>query len=77
MGYGYRDGPDHPEVQAAITRPSRRSWESPVHLGGLALTAEIANAMIGRGYRMILTGFDIRLLQQGAAAILSGIERGD
>ena len=77
MSYGYRDGPDHPEVQAAIKQAEQAIVKSPVHLGGLALTAEIANAMIGRGYRMILTGFDIRLLQQGAAAILSGIERGD
>jgi 4-hydroxy-2-oxoheptanedioate aldolase len=77
MSYGYRDGPDHAEVQAAIAQAEQAIVNSPVHLGGLALTSEIANAMIARGYRMILTGFDIRLLQQGAAAILSGIERGD
>ena len=77
MSYGYRDGPDHPEVQAAIKQAEQAIVKSAVHLGGLALTAEIANAMIGRGYRMILTGFDIRLLQQGAAATLSGIEGGD
>jgi 4-hydroxy-2-oxoheptanedioate aldolase len=77
MSYGYRDGPDHDEVRAAIARAEQAIVNSPVHLGGLALTGEIANAMIERGYRMILTGFDIRLLQQGAAAILSGIERGD
>jgi 4-hydroxy-2-oxoheptanedioate aldolase len=77
MSYGYRDGPDHAEVQAAIKQAEQAIVNSRVHLGGLALTGEIANAMIGRGYRIILTGFDIRLLQQGAAAILNGIERGD
>jgi 4-hydroxy-2-oxoheptanedioate aldolase len=77
MSYGYRDGPDHAEVQAAIKQAEQAIVKSRVHLGGLALTGEIANAMIGRGYRMILTGFDILLLQQGATAILSGIERGD
>jgi 4-hydroxy-2-oxoheptanedioate aldolase len=77
MSYGYRDGPDHDEVRAAIARVEQAIVHSPVHLGGLALTGESANAMIERGYRMILTGFDILLLQQGAAAILSGIERGD
>jgi 4-hydroxy-2-oxoheptanedioate aldolase len=77
MSYGYRDGPDHPAVQAAIARAEQAIVKSPAHLGGLALTGEVANAMIERGYRMILTGFDIRLLQQGAAAILSEIERGD
>jgi 4-hydroxy-2-oxoheptanedioate aldolase len=77
MSYGYRDGPDHPAVQAAIARAEQAIVKSPAHLGGLALTGEVANAMIERGYRMILTGFDIRLLQQGAAAILNEIERGD
>jgi 4-hydroxy-2-oxoheptanedioate aldolase len=77
MSYGYRDGPDHDEVRAAIARAERAVVNSRVHLGGLALTAETANAMIERGYRLILTGFDILLLQRGAAAILSGIERAD
>jgi 4-hydroxy-2-oxoheptanedioate aldolase len=77
MSYGYRDGPNHDPVQAAIARAEQVIVNSPVHLGGLALTSEIANAMIGRGYRMILTGFDTLLLQQGAAAILGGIDRGD
>jgi 4-hydroxy-2-oxoheptanedioate aldolase len=77
MSYGYRDGPAHDPVQAAIARAEQVVVNSPVHLGGLALSGEIANAMIARGYRLILTGFDTLLLQQGAAAILGGIERGD
>lgn len=76
MSYGYRDGPNHEPVQAAIARVERALANSPVHLGGLALGSEIANAMIARGYRLILTGFDTFLLQQGAAAILNGIDRG-
>jgi 4-hydroxy-2-oxoheptanedioate aldolase len=64
-------------VRAAIARAEQAIVDSGVHLGGLALTGAIANAMIERGYRMILTGFDVLLLQQGAAAILGGIERGD
>ena len=39
---------------------------SPVHLGGLAITGEIANAVIARGYRLILIGFDTMLLQRAA-----------
>ena len=77
MSYGYRDGPNHKPVQDAINRAEQVIVNSPVHIGGLALSAEIANAMIARGYRMILTGFDTLLLQQGAAAILSGIDRGE
>jgi 4-hydroxy-2-oxoheptanedioate aldolase len=77
MSYGHRDGPAHDEVQAAITRAERAIAASPVHLGGLALTGEIANAMIGRGYRLILTGFDTMLLQRAAGEILGAIDRGD
>ena len=77
MSYGYRDGPAHDEVQAGIARAEQAIAASPVHLGGLALTGEIANAMIGRGYRLILTGFDTLLLQRAAGEILGAIDRGD
>ena len=77
MSYGYRDGPDHEEVHAAIARAEQAILSSPIHLGGLALTADVANRMIGRGYRLILTGFDTLLLQRAAGDILGGIERGD
>ena len=65
MSYGYRDGPNHDPVQAAIARAEQVIVSSPVHIGGLALSAEIANAMIARGYRMILTGFDTLLAAAG------------
>jgi 4-hydroxy-2-oxoheptanedioate aldolase len=77
MSYGYRDGPAHEEVQAAIGRAERAIAASPVHLGGLALTGDIANAMIGRGYRLILTGFDTMLLQRAASEILGAIDRSE
>jgi 4-hydroxy-2-oxoheptanedioate aldolase len=77
MSYGYRDGPDHDEVRAAIGRAEDAIRNSPVHLGGLAITAELANAMIGRGYRLILIGFDTMLLQRAASEVLSAIDRGD
>jgi 4-hydroxy-2-oxoheptanedioate aldolase len=77
MSYGHRDGPDHPEVKEGIARAEKAILASKVHLGGLALTPDLANAMIGRGYRLILTGFDTLLLQRAAGEILGGIERGD
>ena len=43
--------------------------------GNTGIALAMAAAM--RGYRMILTGFDTLLLQQGATAILSGIDRGE
>jgi 4-hydroxy-2-oxoheptanedioate aldolase len=77
MSYGYRDGPDHDEVRAAIACAEAAIRDSPVHLGGLAITAELANAMIGRGYRLILIGFDTMLLQRAAGEVLNAIDRGD
>jgi 4-hydroxy-2-oxoheptanedioate aldolase len=77
MSYGFRDGPDHDEVRAAIAKAEAAIRKSPVSLGGLALTADLANAMISRGYRLILIGFDTMLLQRAATEVLSAIERGD
>jgi len=75
MSYGYRDGADHDEVRAAVERAERAILASPAHLGGLALDNELANRMIERGYRLILTGFDTLLLERAADDILSGIRR--
>jgi 4-hydroxy-2-oxoheptanedioate aldolase len=77
MSYGYRDGPDHDEVRAGIARAEEAIRKTPVHMGGLAITADLANAMIGRGYRLILIGFDTMLLQRAAGEVLNAIDRGD
>ncbi len=77
MSYGYRDGADHDEVRHGIARAERAILDAGIPLGGLALTAEAANDMIGRGYRLILAGFDTLLLQRASAEILDAIERGD
>lgn len=77
MSYGYRDGADHDEVRAAIARAERVILDAGIALGGLALTPEAANNMIGRGYRMILIGFDTTLLQRASAEVLDAIRRGD
>ncbi len=77
MSYGHRDGADHPEVHAGVERVEHVVRDSPVHLGGLALDNDVANAMIERGYRLLLHGFDTLLLQRAAADILGGVNRGD
>ncbi|MCP5150411.1 MAG: 2,4-dihydroxyhept-2-ene-1,7-dioic acid aldolase [Chromatiales bacterium] len=76
MSYGHRDGPDHPEVQAAIARAEHAILASGKHLGGLALDPKAANAMIERGYRLILAGFDVGLLAGASADLLGRIQRG-
>ena len=44
-------------------------------IGGVARTAEQANAMIARGYVALALGFDWSLFQRGIAASLDGIKR--
>jgi 4-hydroxy-2-oxoheptanedioate aldolase len=76
MSYGYRDGPNHEEVQEAITQIEDAVLASDVHLGGLALAPEQANAMIDRGYRMLVTGIDFLILDAASRNILDNVNRG-
>lgn len=76
MSYGYRDGPDHDEVREAIARAESVIAASDKTLGGLALDNDIAHEMIGRGYRLILTGFDTLLLERAGREIVDNINRG-
>jgi 4-hydroxy-2-oxoheptanedioate aldolase len=48
---------------------------SPVVLGGVAQAPAQANAMIQRGYRALVIGFDWSLLQRGISAATEGIAR--
>ena len=70
---GHRGRADHPEVQAAAMRLEAVVRGSPVVLGGVAPTPEQANAMVARGYRALVVGFDWSLLQRGVAAALDGV----
>ena len=66
---------DSPEVEAAIKTLEESIRKSPVALGGVAPTPELANDMISRGYKALVVGFDWSLLQRGAASALNGIRR--
>ena len=66
---------DDPEVQALIARAEEGILKSGVPIGGVARTAEQANAMIARGYLALALGFDWSLFQRGIAASLQGIKR--
>jgi 4-hydroxy-2-oxoheptanedioate aldolase len=68
--------------RAPITRMFKRlpsRWRqakgSPVVLGGVAQAPAQANAMIQRGYRALVIGFDWSLLQRGISAATEGIAR--
>jgi 4-hydroxy-2-oxoheptanedioate aldolase len=64
---------DHPEVAAAIKILEEPIRNSPVILGGVATTPEIADDMIERGYRALVLGFDWSLLQRGITSVVQGI----
>lgn len=67
--YGPQRQTDHPDVAAAISALEGAIRNSPVILGGVATTAEQAKAMIERGYRALVIGFDWSLLQRGIQSI--------
>src|SRR6185312_14601320 len=66
---------DDPEVQALMKRAEEGILKSGVPIGGVARTAEQANAMIDRGYLALALGFDWSLFQRGIAAAFQGIKR--
>ena len=72
---GHRGQVDHPDVQAAVGMIEAALLRSEVVPGGVARTPEQANAMLERGYKALMLGFDWSLLQRGAASILDGIWR--
>jgi hypothetical protein len=44
-------------------------------MGALCLSAEEGNDKIGRGYKVLLMGFDMLLLNIGAESMLEGLKR--
>ena len=72
---GVKGHPEDPRVVDAIGRFEAVIRPSPVILGGVARTPEHANAMIARGYRALVVGFDWSLLQRGIAAAIAGVDR--
>jgi 4-hydroxy-2-oxoheptanedioate aldolase len=70
-----RGQPDDPEVVALMKRAEEGILKSGVPIGGVARTAEAANAMIARGYVALALGFDWSLFQRGIAVSLEGIRR--
>ena len=55
---GLKGRADHPDVQAAMRSLEEAMRDSAVVLGGVAPTSVQANAMIQRGYRALVVGFD-------------------
>jgi len=71
---GLKGKVDDPSVQGAIAKLESQILASDVLLGGVAHTSEQANAMIARGYKALVVGFDWSLLQRGIATAIGGIK---
>jgi len=70
---GLKGKVDHPAVLDAIAQLESMIRPSSVVLGGVAHTTDQANAMIARGYKALVVGFDWSLLQRGISSAISGI----
>jgi len=66
---------DHPDVQAAIARAEKAISGAGRNMGALCLSAEEGNEKIERGYKVLLMGFDMLLLNIGAESMLNGLNR--
>ncbi len=63
-----------PQVVAAVQEAEAKILASDAALGGLALSAEDANAKLERGYRVLILGYDVYLIQQAVGGLLGGIK---
>jgi len=70
---GLKGKADDPAVLEAIGKLESIIRPSSVVLGGVAHSSDQANAMIARGYKALVVGFDWSLLQRGISNALSGI----
>ncbi|GHD52108.1 2,4-dihydroxyhept-2-ene-1,7-dioic acid aldolase [Thalassobaculum fulvum] len=75
VSMGHPGDRDHPEVVGAIERAERAILASPAALGGMALSSAEANAKIARGYRFLVMGYDVMLIEQIASQLLDGLRR--
>jgi 4-hydroxy-2-oxoheptanedioate aldolase len=66
---------DDPELLELVARAEAGILKSGVPIGGVARTADQANALVDRGYRAIALGFDWSLFQRGIMAAFEGIKR--
>ena len=57
----------------AIARAKRAILDAGLWLGGMALSTEEANAKIAAGYRFLIMGYDVMLIERAAAGLLNGL----
>jgi 4-hydroxy-2-oxoheptanedioate aldolase len=63
----------HPEVQAAIRSVEKAVLASGVALGGVAVSPADVRAKLARGYRVMVLGFDVGLVQAASAELVGAM----
>ena len=66
---------DHPDVQMAISRAEQAILGADRPMGALCLSGEEGNEKIAKGYKVLLMGVDLLLLEIGAKSMLDGLNR--
>jgi 4-hydroxy-2-oxoheptanedioate aldolase len=62
---------DDPELQRLVAGAEAKIRAAGLPMGGVALTAEAARAKRAAGYRLLLVGFDVLMVESSARAAVS------
>ncbi|MBN9559221.1 MAG: 2,4-dihydroxyhept-2-ene-1,7-dioic acid aldolase [Alphaproteobacteria bacterium] len=65
---------DHPDVRALVAEAEAKVLRSGIPMGGVALTPEAARAKRAAGYRMLLVGFDVQMVDGAARAAVASAQ---
>ena len=66
---------DDPTFVATVERAERAILGSPATLGGVAPTPERARDLVGRGYRFIMCGYDVLIVDRALRGFLDSARR--
>lgn len=64
---------DHPEVRRLTEIAERKILDAGIAMCGIAPDTKAAEEMVERGYRMLLLGFDVQLVQGAASQALQRV----
>ena len=76
MSLGVPGQLDHPRLSALVSEAEVKVKRAGIPLAGVALTAEAARARCASGYRMLLVGFDVQLVEGAARGAVAAARAG-